>query len=67
VDQLAGPVPLVAADRDFGGPVQVRQPGAAVAAQDLVHGRGIQAQLPGGRGVASAATRGGRHYSRVAS
>ena len=44
VDQLAGPVPLIAADRHPGGPVQVRQPRAAVAAQDRVHRGGRQAQ-----------------------
>jgi hypothetical protein len=52
VDQLAGPVPLVAAYGNLGGPVQVRQPGAAVAAQDLVHGGWVQLQCPGDPGRA---------------
>jgi hypothetical protein len=41
VHQLAGPVPLIAADRHGGGPVQARQPRAAVTDQHLVHGGGV--------------------------
>ena len=52
VDQLAGPVSFVSADRLLGGAVQVRQAGAVVAAQDLVHGGGVQVQRPGDPGRA---------------
>src|SRR6185437_16965772 len=44
VDQLTGPVPLIAADRHAGRTVQVRQPRAAVTGQDSMHRRGRQAQ-----------------------
>jgi hypothetical protein len=44
VDQLAGPLALVAADGQPGTAVQVRQARAAVAAQDRVDGRRRQVQ-----------------------
>jgi hypothetical protein len=39
VDQVAGPVTLIAAEDLPGGPVQEREPVEAVAGQDAVHGR----------------------------
>jgi len=44
VDQRAGRVVLVAADRFAGVPVDVREPVEPAADQDRVHGRGGQVQ-----------------------